>query len=122
MKDIIFKGCGTAIVTPFDDNGINLLEFKKLINFQINNGIDALIVCGTTGESSTMTLDEKKQAIKFAVDTVSGRVPVIAGTGGNCTESVVLLSKYAESVGVDALLLVTPYYNKTTQKRFNRAL
>lgn len=122
MKDIIFKGCGTAIVTPFDEHGINFSEFKKLINFQINNGVDALIVCGTTGESSTMTLDEKKQAIKFAVDTVSGRIPVIAGTGGNCTESVILLSKYAESVGVDALLLVTPYYNKTTQKRFNRAL
>lgn len=121
MKDIIFKGCGTAIVTPFDDTGINFSEFKKLIEFQIENKVDAIIVCGTTGESSTMSLEEKKQAIKFCVDTVDGRIPVIAGTGGNCTESVILLSKYAESVNVDALLLVTPYYNKTTQSRFNRA-
>lgn len=121
MKDIIFKGCGTAIVTPFCDTGINFSEFKKLIEFQIENKVDAIIVCGTTGESSTMSLEEKKQAIKFCVDTVDGRIPVIAGTGGNCTESVILLSKYAESVNVDALLLVTPYYNKTTQSRFNRA-
>lgn len=121
MKDIIFKGCGTAIVTPFCDNGINFSEFKKLIEFQIENKVDAIIVCGTTGESSTMSLEEKKQAIKFCVDTVNGRIPVIAGTGGNCTESVIILSKYAESVNVDALLLVTPYYNKTTQSRFNRA-
>lgn len=97
------------------NNGINFPEFKKLIEFQIENKIDAIIVCGTTGESSTMTLEEKKQAIKFAVDTVNKRVPVIAGTGGNCTESVINLSKYAKSVGVDALLIVTPYYNKTTQ-------
>lgn len=115
MKKIIFKGCGTAIVTPFDDNGINFTEFKKLIEFQIKNKVDAIIVCGTTGESSTMTLDEKKQAIKFTVDTVNKRIPVIAGTGGNCTKSVIHLSKYAESVGADALLIVTPYYNKTTQ-------
>lgn len=119
MKDIIFKGCGTAIVTPFDDNGINFSEFKKLIEFQIENKVDAIIVCGTTGESSTMSLEEKKQAIKFCVDTVDGRIPVIAGTGGNCTEAVIHLSKYAESVKADALLLVTPYYNKTTQSRFN---
>lgn len=121
MKDIIFKGCGTAIVTPFDDNGINFSEFKKLIEFQIENKVDAIIVCGTTGESSTMSLEEKKQAIKFCVDTVDGRIPVIAGTGGNCTESAIILSKYAESVKTDALLLVSPYYNKTTQSRFNRA-
>lgn len=121
MKDIIFKGCGTAIVTPFDDNGINFSEFKKLIEFQIENKVDAIIVCGTTGESSTMSLEEKKQAIKFCVDAVDGRIPVIAGTGGNCTESAIILSKYAESVKTDALLLVSPYYNKTTQSRFNRA-
>lgn len=121
MKDIIFKGCGTAIVTPFDDKGINFSEFKKLIEFQIENKVDAIIVCGTTGESSTMSLEEKKQAIKFCVDTVDGRIPVIAGTGGNCTESAIILSKYAESVKTDALLLVSPYYNKTTQNRFNRA-
>lgn len=122
MKDIVFKGCGTAIVTPFDDKGINFSEFKKLIEFQIENKVDAIIVCGTTGESSTMSLEEKKQAIKFCVDTVAGRIPVIAGTGGNCTEAVIALSKYAEKVNADALLLVTPYYNKTTQKRFNRTL
>ena len=118
-KDIVFKGCGTAIVTPFDNNGINFSEFKKLIEFQIENKVDAIIACGTTGESSTMSLDEKKKAIKFVVDTVNKRIPVIAGTGGNCTKSVIELSKYAESVGADALLLVTPYYNKTTQIRFN---
>lgn len=122
MKDIIFKGCGTAIVTPFDANGINFSSFKKLINFQLENGADAIIVCGTTGESATMSLEEKQQSIKFVVDTVNKRVPVIAGTGGNCTQSVISLSKYAESVGVDALLLVTPYYNKTTQNRFNWTL
>lgn len=117
MKDIIFKGCGTAIITPFDSNGIILNSFKKLINFQLENNTDAIIVCGTTGESATMSLDEKKQAIKFTVDTVNKRIPVIAGTGGNCTQSAIELSKYAESVGVDALLVVTPYYNKTTQNR-----
>ncbi len=122
MKKTIFKGCGTAIITPFDDNGINFAEFKKLIEFQIENKVDAIIVCGTSGESSTMTLDEKKQAIKFCVDTVNKRIPVIAGTGGNCTEDVILLSKFAESVNVDALLIVTPYYNKTTQSRFNYTL
>ena len=120
--NIIFKGCGTAIVTPFNDKGINFSEFKKLIEFQIENKVDAIIVCGTTGESATMSLDEKKEAIKFAVDTVNKRIPVIAGTGGNCTESVISLSKYAQKVGVDALLLVTPYYNKTTQFRFNSTL
>ncbi len=116
MKKILFKGCGTAIATPFNDNGVNFDEFKKLIEFQISEGVHALIVCGTTGESSTMTLDEKKQTIKFAVDIVNKRIPVIAGTGGNNTNSVIELSKYAESVGVDGLLIVTPYYNKTTQK------
>ncbi len=119
MKDIIFKGCGTAIVTPFDDNSINFDSFKKLIDFQVKNGADAIIVCGTTGESATMSLEEKKQAIKFTVDTVNKKIPVIAGTGGNCTQSAISLSKYAESVGADALLVVTPYYNKTTQSRFN---
>ena len=115
MKKVIFKGCGTAIVTPFTDNGINFDEFKKLIEFQIKENVDAIIVCGTTGESSTMTTEEKKSAIKFVVETVNKRVPVIAGTGGNCTSSAIEMSKYAESVGVDALLVVTPYYNKTTQ-------
>ena len=116
MKKILFKGCGTAIATPFDENGVNFNEFKKLIEFQISEGVNALIVCGTTGESSTMSLEEKKETIKFAIDTVNKRIPVIAGTGGNNTSSVIELSKYAESVGVDGLLIVTPYYNKTTQK------
>ena len=115
MKKIIFKGCGTAIVTPFTKDGVNFDEFKKLIEFQIENGADSIIVCGTTGESSTMSLEEKKQTIKFAVDVTNKRIPIIAGTGGNCTKSVIEMTKYAESVGVDAALIVTPYYNKTTQ-------
>lgn len=116
MKKIIFKGCGTAIVTPFNENGVNFEEFKKLIEDQIANKVDSIIVCGTTGESSTMTLEERKQTIKFAVDTVNKRIPVIAGTGGNCTSSVIEFTKYAESIGVDGALIVTPYYNKTTQE------
>ena len=115
MKKIIFKGCGTAIVTPFDEHGVNYEEFKRLIEFQIANGVDCIIVCGTTGESSTMTLDERKEAIQFAVNTVAERIPVIAGTGGNCTAQVIEFTKWAESVGVDGALIVTPYYNKTTQ-------
>ena len=115
MKKILFKGCGTAIVTPFNENGVNFDEFKKLIEFQISEGVDALIVCGTTGESSTMTLDERKQTIEFAVKTANHRVPIIAGTGGNCTQSVINFTNWAESAGVDGALLVTPYYNKTTQ-------
>ncbi len=115
MKKIIFKGCGTAIVTPFTENGVNFEEFRKLIEFQIANKADSIIVCGTTGESSTMSLDERKETIKFAVDTVRGRIPVIAGTGGNCTSQVIEFTKWAESIGVDGALIVTPYYNKTTQ-------
>ena len=115
MKKIIFKGCGTAIVTPFNKNGVNFEEFAKLIENQIENKVDSIIVCGTTGESSTMTVDERKATIKFALDTVAGRIPVIAGTGGNCTASVIEFTKWAESIGVDGALIVTPYYNKTTQ-------
>lgn len=115
MKKILFKGCGTAIITPFDDNGVNFNEFKKLIEFQISEGVDALIVCGTTGESSTMTLEERKQTIEFAVKTANHRVPIIAGTGGNCTQSVIDFTKWAETAGVEGALIVTPYYNKTTQ-------
>ena len=116
MKKIIFKGCGTAIITPFDENGINFDEFKKLIEFQIENKADSIIVCGTTGESSTMTIDERKKTIKFAVETANKRIPVIAGTGGNCTVSAIEITKYAESIGADGALIVTPYYNKTTQE------
>lgn len=116
MKKVLFKGAGTAIATPFDENGVNIEEFKRLIEFQIEEGIDAIIVCGTTGESSTMTKEEKIAAIECAVKTSNGRVPIIAGTGSNNTAQAIEMSKIAESLGVDGLLLVTPYYNKTTQK------
>ena len=115
MKKIIFKGCGTAISTPFTETGVNFEEFGKLIEDQIKNRIDSLVVCGTTGEASTMTLDEKKETIKFAIDKVSKRVPVIVGTGSNCTAQAVEMTKFAENAGADACLVVTPYYNKTTQ-------
>ena len=115
MKKIIFKGCGTAIITPFTEDGVNFEEFGKMIEFQIENGADAIIVCGTTGEASTMTLEERKETIKFAVEKANKRIPIIAGTGGNCTKNVVEMTKYAESIGVDGVLVVTPYYNKTTQ-------
>ena len=116
MKKVLFKGCGTAISTPFDENGVNLKEFERLIEDQIQNKVDAIIVCGTTGESSTMTTEEKKQAIECAIKTANGRIPIIAGTGGNNTKQVIENSKLAESLGVDGLLIVTPYYNKCTQK------
>ena len=116
MKDIIFKGIGTALVTPFLDNTINFDEFKKLMEFQISQGADSLIVGGTTGESATMTMNEKKYLIRFACNIANKRIPIIAGTGTNCTKTSIELSEYAESVGADALLVVTPYYNKTTQK------
>ena len=115
MKKIIFKGCGTAIVTPFTENGVNFEEFERLIESQIANKVDSIIVCGTTGESSTMTLEEREKTIKFAVDTVNHRIPVIVGTGGNCTKSAIEMTKFAEKAGVDGALIVTPYYNKTTQ-------
>ena len=115
MKKIIFKGCGTAIITPFTEDGVNFEEFRKMIEFQISEGVDSIVVCGTTGESSTMSTEEKKETIKFAIDVANKRVPIIAGTGGNCTKSAIEMSKYAESVGADAVLVVTPYYNKTTQ-------
>ena len=115
MKKILFTVCGTAISTPFDNNGVNLTEFERLVEFQINNGADALIVCGTTGEASTMTSEEKDLVISCAVKTSGGRIPIIAGTGGNNTSQVIQNSKKAEALGVDGLLIVTPYYNKCTQ-------
>ena len=93
MKKVIFKGCGTAIITPFTDNGVNYDEFGKIIENQIKNHVDAIIACGTTGEASTMTFEEKKETIKFAVETVNKRIPVIAGTGGNCTKSAIEMTK-----------------------------
>ena len=115
VKKSLFIGCGTALVTPFTKEGIDFDTFKKLIDFQLQQGVDALIVLGTTGESSTMSLEEKKQVAKFVIDNVHKQVPVIVGAGGNNTKSVIKFSKYAENVGADGLLLVTPYYNKTTQ-------
>ena len=115
MKKIIFEGCGTAIVTPFTEDGINFEEFGKMIEDQIKNGVDSIIVCGTTGESATMTDSERKEVMKFAIEKANKRVPIVLGTGSNCTRSAVELTKYAESIGADGVLVVTPYYNKTTQ-------
>lgn len=112
----IFKGAGVAIVTPFtEDNHVNFQKLGELIDFQIENGTDAIIICGTTGESSTLTHEEHLECIRFAVEKTAKRVPVIAGTGSNSTETAVYLSKEAQKAGADALLLVTPYYNKATQ-------
>lgn len=116
MKKLLFEGVGTAIATPFDENGVNLKEFRKLLEYQIENNADAIIVCGTTGEASTMTMDEKIQTIKCAVDTCKGKIPVIAGSGSNNTLAAIEMSKKCEELGVDGLLIVTPYYNKATQK------
>ncbi len=116
MKRLIFKGAGVAIVTPFTEDGINFPEFGRLIDVQIAGHTDAIIVAGTTGEAATMSDEEHKEAIKFAVEHTKGRVPVIAGTGSNDTAYAIQLSQYAEQVGADGLLLVTPYYNKCTQK------
>ena len=115
MKKTVFKGIATALVTPLTPDGIDYDRFGKLLDWQVAEGIDGLVVCGTTGEASTLTDDEHKAAIKFAVERVNGRVPVIAGTGSNDTEYAIELTKYACSVGVDGVLLVTPYYNKATQ-------
>ena len=112
----IFTGVGVAIVTPFNEDGsINFEEFGKIIEDQIAGHTDAIIVCGTTGESSTMDDDEHLATIKYCVEKVAGRIPVIAGTGSNCTRESINLSKKAEEIGVDGLLCVTPYYNKATQ-------
>lgn len=112
----IFKGVGTAMVTPFKEGKVNFEEFGKLLEDQIKAKVSAVIVCGTTGESATMSEEEKKDLIKYAVDKSSNRIKVIAGTGSNNTMNAIKMSKYAEEVGVDGLLVVTPYYNKTTQE------
>ena len=111
----IFTGSGVAIVTPFNDSGVNFDTFGKLIDFQIEQGTDAIVVCGTTGEPSTMTAREKEAAIAFAVERANKRVPVVAGTGGNNTAAVIEASRRAQALGANALLIVTPYYNKCTQ-------
>lgn len=112
----LFKGSGVALVTPFTNDGINFKVLEHLIQWHIEQGTDAIIICGTTGEASTMSDEEKKSAFKFSVETTAGRIPVIAGTGSNNTKHSIELSKYAESVGCSGVLCVTPYYNKTTQK------
>ncbi len=116
MKKTIFTGAGVAIATPFNDDGsINFDELGRLIDFNIDNGTDAIIICGTTGESATMSDEEHIECIKFAVEKTAGRIPVIAGTGSNDTKYAVHLSQEAEQLGADALLVVTPYYNKASQ-------
>ena len=113
----IFKGAAVAIITPFQENGeINYPKLAEILDDQIANHTDAIVICGTTCESSTLTHEEHLEAIRFTIEHVAGRVPVIAGTGSNCTETAIYLSTEAEKYGADALLIVTPYYNKATQK------
>ena len=115
MKEPIFTGAGVAIITPFTEDGVNFEEFGRIIEDQIAGGTDAIVVTGTTGEAAAMSDAEHKEAIKFVVETVGGRIPVIAGTGSNDTNYAIQLSQYAEKAGANGLLLVTPYYNKCTQ-------
>ena len=113
----IFRGAGVALITPFNsDNSVNFSELERIIEDQVSNGTDAIIVCGTTGEPATMTEDEKLSVIRCAVEKVAGRIPVIAGTGANSTQTVIDFSKKVGELGVDGLLIVTPFYNKATQK------
>lgn len=117
MKPVIFTGAAVALVTPFHaDGSVNYEELARLIDFQIENGTDALVIAGTTGESSTLSEQEHIDVIRFAVEHTNHRVPVIAGTGSNATATAIMLSQEAEQAGADALLLVTPYYNKTSQR------
>ncbi len=115
MKKSVFTGVATAIVTPMNKNGVDYESFEKLIEWQIEEGINALVIAGTTGEGSTLTDTEHRQVLKFAVDKIAGRVPVIAGTGSNDISYAIELTQYACSIGADAMLVVTPYYNKATQ-------
>ena len=115
MKKEIFRGAGVAIITPFTETGVNYNELGRIIEDQIAGGTDAIVITGTTGESATMTDAEHREAIRYTVEKVGGRIPVVAGTGSNETSYAIELSQYAEKVGADALLLVTPYYNKCTQ-------
>ena len=115
MKNTVFTGAATAVVTPLNKNGVDYEAFERLIEWQISEGIDAIVVAGTTGEGSTLTDEEHRQVLNFAVDKIAGRVPVIAGTGSNDTSYAIDLTKYACSIGADAMLVVTPYYNKATQ-------
>ena len=116
MREPLFTGSGVAIVTPFTNETVNFAALGRLLDFQLQNGIDAVIVCGTTGEATTMSYHERMRTIEFCVERVDGRVPVIAGSGSNATETAVTLSRDAERAGADGLLVVTPYYNKASQK------
>ena len=116
QKPTIFTGAAVAIITPFTNNTVNYEQLGRMIDRQIENSTDAIVICGTTGESSTLTDEEHRECIRYCVERVAGRVPVIAGTGSNDTDYAIELSKYACEVGADALLLVTPYYNKATPK------
>ena len=116
-KKIVFEGVGTAIITPFKDNyTVDFDELGKIVEYQIESGVDSIVVCGTTGEASTMPDAEHLSVVKYVIDKVGGRIPVIAGVGSNHTSHAIELSKKAEEYGADALLHVTPYYNKTSQK------
>ncbi|MCY6960373.1 4-hydroxy-tetrahydrodipicolinate synthase [Clostridium brassicae] len=113
----LFKGSGVAIITPFnEENKVNFKKLEEILEWHVKSGTDAIVICGTTGEASTMSESEKKETIKFTVDVINKRIPVIAGTGSNNTLAAASMSKWAESIGVDGLLVITPYYNKTTQK------
>ena len=116
MKNTVFTGVATALVTPMNANGVDYEAFGKLIDWQIEEGINALVIAGTTGEGSTLTDEEHREVLRFAVEKVAGRVPVIAGTGSNDTAYAIDLTKFASEIGCDAMLLVTPYYNKATQR------
>lgn len=112
---MLFKGTATALITPFTDNGVDFPALDRLLDFQVENGVDALVILGTTGEPATMTLDEKKSVIEFVVKKLKGKLPIIVGTGANSTACAIEMSLLAESMGADGLLVVTPYYNKCTQ-------
>lgn len=116
MKKRVFEGIATALVTPTDESGVNYTQLGKLIDWQIDQGIDGLVICGTTGESSTLTDEEHRKVIDYAVQRAAGRVPIIAGTGSNETDYALSLTKFSCQAGADAVLVVTPYYNKATQK------
>lgn len=120
MKMPLFKGSCVALITPFSDDGVNFEKLGELIEWHINEGTDAILICGTTGEASTMPDAEHMEVIRFAVEKIAGRVHVMAGTGSNDTVHAIELSQYAESVGADSVLTVTPYYNKTTQEGLYR--
>lgn len=116
IRPPIFKGCATALATPFSDGKIDFVAFKKMIERQIEGGVSALVICGTTGEASTMSIDEHLSCIDFALSIANNRVPIIAGSGSNCTKKAIHLSKEASKLGCDALLVVTPYYNKASDE------